>query len=218
MPHHPGVKLMKKFVQENKIGKILSFTYHLGAYLPDWHPWEDYRNVYFSKKETPGCKEMVAFELTWIVWMLGDVKRVSAFKGKLSSLKIDIDDVYQIILEFKNGVLGSMLIDIISRPSEREMRLIGENGTIHWYSEKDLVEVFDAKKNKWNSYVKKEKISQPGYSVKTHEEMYIEEIEDFVKAIKGKQRYPYTFSREKNIIKILCAVEESAKKSKAVEI
>jgi len=212
MPHHPSVKLMKKFTEENKIGKILSFTYHLGAYLPAWHPWEDYRKVYFSKKETPGSKEMVACELTWIVWMLGNVKRVSTFKGKLSNLETAIDDVYQIILEFKNGILGNMLIDIVSQPSEREMRLIGEKGTIHWYSEKDLIKVFDAKKNKWKSYIKKEKISQPGYSVKTHEEMYVEEIEDFIKAIKGRQNYPYTFSQEKNIINILRAIEKSAEK------
>lgn len=218
MPHHPSVKLMKKLLEEGKIGKVFCFTYHLAAYLPLWHPWEDYREVYYSKEETSGAKEMVAFELTWLVWLLGDIKRVSCFKDKLSDLETEIDDVYQIILEFKNGILGHMLIELVSQPSRREMKLIGERGTLLWHSEKDCVKFFNNGKKKWEEFKEDVGIVEPGYSLKTHEEMYIEEIDDFLKALKGEKPYPYTFIQEREIVDILKAIKQSAETGKTMEV
>lgn len=48
---HPAIKTIKKMLDQKAIGKILSFQYHMGQYLPDWHPWEDYRDVYFFLKK-----------------------------------------------------------------------------------------------------------------------------------------------------------------------
>ena len=218
MPHHSSVKLIKKIISENKVEKVLCFTYHLSAYLPDWHPWEDYRQVYYSKKETAGCKEMIAFELTWLTWLLGDVKKVSCFKGKLSDLETNIDDVYQIILKFRNGILGNMLIEVVSRPSLRELKLISKEGTILWDSEEGLVKVFDVQKKEWKEYSEEIGIVEPDYSVRTHEEMYIEEMEDFLKALKKEKVYPYSFKKEKKIIDLVAAIEKSAKESISVNI
>ena len=50
------VKMIKKFLEEGRVGKVLAYQYHMGQYLPDWHPWEDYRQVYFSKKDTGACR------------------------------------------------------------------------------------------------------------------------------------------------------------------
>ena len=218
MPHHSSIKLIKEMVSENKVGKVLCFTYHLSAYLPDWHPWEDYREVYYSKKETPGCKEMIAFELTWLTWLLGNVKKVSCLKGKLSNLETEIDDVYQIILEFKNNILGNMLIEIVSRPSVRDLKLFANEGTILWDSEKGIVKVFDVQKKEWKEYPEEIGIVEPGYSVRTHEEMYVEEMKDFLKAIKREKPYPYSFKKEKEIVEVLEIIEKSAQENISVEV
>ena len=218
MPHHPLVKIMKDIVEEGRIGKVYSFSYHLSSYLPLWHPWEDYRDVYYSKKETPGSAEMVAFELTWIVWLFGNVQDVCAFKSKRSSLEIDFEDTYQIILRFKNGILGHLLIDIASLPSGRNMKILAEKGTLIWNSEDEVIRWFDSEQNEWKEIRGDKGIEEPGYSVHTHEEMYIEEIEDFVKALNGKKIYPYTFAMEKRIIDILSAIEKSITQGKVVEV
>lgn len=212
MAHHPMVKLMKRFIDERKLGKIYFFTYHLSSFLPKWHPWEDYRNVYYSKKETPGSKEMVAFELTWIIQLLGDVKRVKAFSKKLSNLEIEFEDTYQIILEFENGILGHMLIEIVSQPSGREMKIGGERGTLIWNSEEGYIKYFDYEKQKWEEFKEDGGIFHSGYSVKINEEMYIEEMEDFLKTLKGEKSYPYTFKEEKKIIDILIEIEKNIEK------
>jgi len=217
MPHHPFFKLMKDFA-DRRFGEIYFFTYHLSSYLPSWHPWEDYRNVYYSMKETAGSSEMVAFELTSIVWLFGEVEEVSAFKAKRSSLQIDFADTYQIILKFKNGILGHLLIEIASRPSERDIRVMGEKGTLHWNSEEEVLRWFDNEKQGWEEHRGNSGIVEPGYSVHTHEEMYIAEIDDFLKAIRGTKAYPYTFRMEKRIIEILVAIEKSISERRVVGV
>lgn len=218
MPHHPLVKLMKSIVEEGKIGKVYSFTYHLSSYLPLWHPWEDYRCVYYSKKETPGSTEMVAFELTWIVWLFGDVKEVCGFKSKMSSLEIDFEDTYQVILKFQNGILGHLLIDVTSLPSGRNMKILAEKGTLIWNSEEEMLKWFNSEKGNWEEIKGEVGIIEPGYSVHIHEEMYIEEIDDFLKALRGEKKYPYTFAKEKKIVDVLEAIEKSISEKKVVEV
>ncbi len=48
MRFYPGPKKIKEWVDAGRIGRVLSFTYHSGQYLPDWHPWEDYRKFPLS--------------------------------------------------------------------------------------------------------------------------------------------------------------------------
>lgn len=218
MPHHPSIKLLRKMLSEGKVGKPLCFSYHFGNYLPDWHGWEDYRQVYFSRKDTPGCKEVVGFELTWLLWLLGDVRRVSCFKAKLSNLETDvIDDVYQVILEFKCGILGNMLIDVVSRSSGRQMTLLGQEGTLYWNSQDGLLKAYDAQKEQWEEYPEDEGVEEPGYSIRLHEEIYVEEMNDFVEAAKGASPYPSSFQKEKEIVDLVEAIDKSAQQNISVE-
>ena len=84
MRFHPLVQIIKKIVDSGDLDDILTFTYHSGQYLPDWHPWEDYRTFYVSRRETGACREIVPFELAWLTWVLGPIQAVSCFKGKLT--------------------------------------------------------------------------------------------------------------------------------------
>jgi len=63
MKFHPAIKEITDIVVIKKYGKVTNFSYHSGQYLPDWHPWENIKNYYVSKKETGGAREIVPFEL-----------------------------------------------------------------------------------------------------------------------------------------------------------
>ena len=43
---HPGLRQVKRWLDEGAIGRPLSIHAHWGEYLPGWHPWEDYRQGY----------------------------------------------------------------------------------------------------------------------------------------------------------------------------
>ena len=209
MRFQPSIKKMKELVDKKAIGNLLLFTHHSGQYLPDWHPWEDYRKFYVAKRATGAAREIVAFELVWVAWVFGEIDTVSCFKGKLSNLEIDIDDAYQIILKFKNKVLGNMLVDVISRVAERTCEIYGEKGNIRW-EWGGGVKVYTAEDRQWREYAEKAGTRVEGYDEKIKEEPYIEEMETFVKAVRGEIKYPYTLEEDKQILDLLKGIEKSS--------
>ena len=50
----PLTKMVKEFLNDNRIGKPLYVRGEFSEYLPDWHPWEDYRTFYMAKKSQGG--------------------------------------------------------------------------------------------------------------------------------------------------------------------
>src|SRR5574337_1164613 len=128
--YHPVTLQVQNLINSRKIGNPLVFFHHCGQYLPDWHPWEDYRKYYVSKKETSATKEMISFELVWLVHLFGYPVSVTAIKSKVSDLEIEIDDVFMVLLEFQNGVRGNLLVDVISRFPYRQIKILGQEGVI----------------------------------------------------------------------------------------
>ena len=52
--YHPGLKQARVWVDTGRIGDVVSFRAHWGEYLPDWHPWEDYRKSYSARSDLGG--------------------------------------------------------------------------------------------------------------------------------------------------------------------
>jgi len=216
MRFHPSIRTMKSLLDQNTIGKILAFNYHSGQYLPDWHPWEDYRRYYVSKRETGGCREMVPFELCWITWLLGSVKSISCMKGKLSKLDADIDDIYQILLELDQGVLGNMQVDTISRIPYRFFKMISEQGVVLWDWGRRTVSVYNSSAKEWKDYPQEKGRVVEGYVME--DDMYVNEIEHFIDAIRGRHKYMYSLEDDKRILELLNASERSASERIRIEM
>ena len=95
----------------NKATCPLNYIYHIGQYLPDWHPWESYNNYFIGNPRTNGCREIMAIDLPWIVTAFGAIKRVSAVKSKNTQLNINYNDNYLITIEHENGNKGVLAAD-----------------------------------------------------------------------------------------------------------
>lgn len=205
-----SIKKIRELVKKEKIGNIVAFTYHMGQYLPDWHPWENISKFYVGKRKTSATREMVPFELEWLTWIFGDINKISCMKDKISNLKVNIDDVYQLIFQFKSGIIGHLLVDVISRSPTRIIRVVGEKGTIYWDWMEDIVRLYDSNKGKWFEFEEKKGFKENGYAAK--ENMYIGEIDNFINAINGKEKYIYSLEEDLKILSLLEAAEESAEK------
>ena len=48
---HPGLIRTKQLITDGEIGRVISANVHFGEYLPDWHPWEDYRKGYAARAD-----------------------------------------------------------------------------------------------------------------------------------------------------------------------
>ncbi len=202
---HPAVQTLKRLVEDRVIGRVLVCTHHTGQYLPDWHPYEDYRSYYVARRETGACREIVPFELVWLTWVLGGVEAIACMKGKLSGLEIDGDDVYQILLRFQGGALGHLLVDVIARAPVRACRLLCERGNIVWEWASSSVRVYVADEGRWVEHPLGKGLQ--GFLL---ERMYEEEMGQFLRAVAGEMSFGYSFSEDKRTSEMLLAAERAA--------
>ncbi len=208
--YYAPIKMIKKFIDEGRVGKILAFQYHMGQYLPDWHPWEDYRQVYFSKKATGACREMLPFELIWLNWLMGsNPESVSGIITKVSDLDMDADDIILAGLKYKNGILGNILIDVISRKPERTLRVLGTDGVLDWERFDHQIKIYDAASKSADIISVPKGNPEKGYV--NEEEMYNDEIKAFLDAIEGRSEYPFSFEENLINLKTLFALEKAQK-------
>jgi predicted dehydrogenase len=207
MRYYPGPRAIKAAVENGRIGKPLAFTYQSGQYLPDWHPWESYTDFYVSKKHTGACREIVPFELSWLIDVFGDARELRCLKGKVTDLATDIDDVYQVLARF-DGVIGHLMVDVVARPAVRQFRLLGSEGTLVWDHGAGTVAVWTTQTQAWETTSLAPGTIEPGY---IHgEEPYIAEIADFVAAVRGERPWPYSYADDERVLALLLQAERDA--------
>jgi len=223
---HPSIILLKKIFANNKIGKIFTFNFHSGSYLPDWHPWEKLEDYYVFDKETGGGRDQIMWELSWIFWLLGKPKFVTSFTKKLGLFKANIFDVYNLMIEFQNDIIANVLVDVIQRPPGRNCEIIGEKGTIVWDYEQKLVKIFTIESDKWeifpeSDYYKGYQIEEKkiGFAIKDIgiNETYVEEIKNFIDIITNNKKSDFNFEDEKIVLEIMFESEKSSKTGKHIK-
>ena len=198
---HPGLRLVKQLLDDGKIGKIVSAIVEVGQYLPDWHPWQDYRQLYTAKKEMGGGIILDgSHELDYIRWLLGEVKEVSCFTGKVSGLEVETEDTAEIILRFDNGAIAGVHLDFVQRDYSRSCKLIGEEGTIVWDYPAKNVRVFSAISGLWEQLEIK---AEPN-------DMYVEEMKHFISCIEGKEMPIVNGVVARRVLEIALAAKNSS--------
>ncbi len=100
---HGLFKKIKEIISTYQYGNILSANLIAGHYLPFWHPYENYRNSYASRKCLGGgVLRTLCHEIDLAYHLFGKVIKVFARIENLSSLEIDVDDSVDIIINSEN--------------------------------------------------------------------------------------------------------------------
>lgn len=199
-----------KYIKQSISRKLINYTYHVGQYLPDWHPWESYKNFFVGDKKTNGCRELFAIELPWIVDVFGNIEDFYFFKRKSTSLEIDYDDTYVGIIKHKNGTIGTINVDIVSRVAKRELCVYGENLYLTWKGTPDSLYKLDFESKKMINILTYNNINHDErYARNIIENAYQEELENYINTILGIESPKYTFSQDKDIINVINQIEKN---------
>ena len=200
---HPGIAEIKGLLDNGSVGKVLCARLQGGQYLPDWHPWEDYRRGYSANLALGGGVILDSIhQIDNIVWFLGEADQVFCFCDKLSSLDIDTEDIAEILLRFKSGAIAEVHMDYVQRSRSRSCQIIGEEGTILWDLNEQQVRLYTVKTGKWQIFREKN-----GYDIN---EMYIEEMKHFLHCIEGKTKPLQDINHAKRVLQIALAAKESS--------
>ncbi|MCM1154906.1 MAG: Gfo/Idh/MocA family oxidoreductase [Roseburia sp.] len=187
-------------------GNPCAYRYHVGQYLPDWHPWDNLKDFFVSDKKTNGCREILAIELPWIQNVFGEIKKLHVVRTKLTDLKLDFPDTYFIQLEHSNGSIGNLTIDVVSRQAVRKLEIFNEGLYITWDGTPETLYEKDIISGELKQISAGEYIHEEGYSESINEYAYMKETEAFFRVIKGEKPL-YSFEKDKEILKIIDKIE-----------
>lgn len=207
----PALERVKGLLDQRVIGRVVAIRAEAGQYLPDWHPWEDYRLSYSARRELGGGVILDAIhELDYLYWMLGDVESVVCFAGHLSQLSMDTEDTAAILLRFLDGTIGEVHLDYIQRSYSRTAHFIGEEGTIRWDFESGLTRWYTAATQKWNEY------RQPSHW--QINQMYLDEMVHFLRAIRREVPAMLDVTEALRVLEIALAAKTSAATGQVVNM
>jgi predicted dehydrogenase len=200
------VREISRFV--SNAGKI-AYRFHVGQYLPDWHPWERYSDFFIGAKRTNGCREIMAIEFPWLLKAFGPLVDVSVDKLSLSGLKIDYPDTIVMTLRHQHGTTGQFIVDVVSRVAKHELEIFGEDISLNWNGRPNSIVLWKgdgAGERQVRMYDEVE--HQEGYAETIIEDPYVEEVTAFFEGIDNPDRpYIHTYADSWAMLKLLDHIE-----------
>ena len=133
MRYHPLLLKVRRAVQDNTYGQLISFHSHWGEYLPDWHPWEDYRNSYAARRELGGGAALtLSHDLDVALWITGSpLAEYHILKSYKNTLEIDVEGSADVLLKFQDSTIGQVHLNFVQRNPERRYSYRFEEATLN---------------------------------------------------------------------------------------
>ena len=173
-------KRLKEIVDSKVIGTPIHANMRWGSYLPDWHPYEDYRTFYMAKKEEGGGALMdESHGIDFVRYILGDVKEVFGVVDNITNLEISSDDVAFLTLRMNSNALVHINFDLQSRAPRVNFEIICDEGTVIWDRIKNRIEIYSSKNKKW---------SLEQYTQEDTMSMYPNQASHFIDCIKNDKK------------------------------
>jgi len=207
---HPTLPKAAQLLKENVIGKPLSFHVQWGEYLPNWHPWEDFKNSYAARPDLGGGVILtLTHPLDYVRMLLGEVDSLWAFTSA-SNLGLQVEDAAEIGMKMKNGAIGSVHLDYNQQPPSHRWEIVGSKGTMKWDNASGNLEVYSSEKKDWITY------SPPaGFE---RNEMFIEEMKHFISVVQKREEPICTLEDGKQALRLALAAQVSNEKGSLVKL
>jgi predicted dehydrogenase len=150
MRFHPALRQMRNWLDEGRIGKVLSARFEAASYVPEWRPWEDYRNLYAVRRALGGGVVLTeSHELDLAYWFFGLPRKVFAVGGALSGNSGDVEDTASILLDL--GFPFHVQLCFMQRPPSRSCEINGTRGRMVWAGGNSL-RLVDGDKWTWRQF------------------------------------------------------------------
>jgi predicted dehydrogenase len=129
---HPGFRALKELVANGGLGNLLGARFAFGEYLPDWHPWEDFREGNAARADQGGGVVLAqSHDLDVAYGLFGTPARVFASGGARSKLGLEVEDAAGILLDY-DGLPVTLYQDVLQRPPLRSYEVLGDEGRALW--------------------------------------------------------------------------------------
>ncbi len=209
--YHPGLMQINEWIQQEKIGSIYYVRTHWGEYLPDWHSWEDYHDSYSARKDLGGGALLtLSHPIDYLRWIFGEFDSVSAKMGGQKALGIEVEEMVESTVRFKNGILGGMHVNYLQRPPELFLEIIGSEGRISWDYLSGELKIYQTEDQTWEFYPLTEGFSR--------NDLFLEEMQHFLQVAAGKAPPLCSLDDGIKVQKIIAALYQAVEDGTSVSI
>lgn len=112
--------------------KVISAEFYVGHYLPDWRPQQDYRQSYSAhRSQGGGVLRDLSHELDLVHFLLGPSQWVYGQGGHYSSLEIDSEDCFSLLMSTMACPLVHVHMNYLDRSPRRYIHLQTDQTTYH---------------------------------------------------------------------------------------
>ena len=131
---HPLLISLRDQLLAGRIGQVLGARAEWGEFLPDWHPWEDYRKSYSARGDLGGGVVLTLIHpLDYIHWLFGPTREVQATIRSVPALQTAAgDDWAEITLTLSSGVVANVHLDYVQKPPVHRLVVWGDSGRAAW--------------------------------------------------------------------------------------
>ena len=128
---HPLLRVVKGWLADGTLGRPMHWRSTWGEYLPDWHPWEDYREGYAARGDLGGGPALTfSHDIDLALWLFGPVVQASSMALPESPLRMDVPSGVDLLLKHTGGVLANLHLDFYQRPPQRSYELVATKGRV----------------------------------------------------------------------------------------
>ena len=201
---HPCVRWLRDLLQADTLGRLGHAEIDYAEYLPDWHPYEDYRASYAARAELGGgvvLTQIHDYDLAW--WLFGPPRAVTATGGRLSALEIDVEDTVDARLD-GGAVPVRVRQSIASRPPRRTIAVTGERGSV----------TIDLLKGEVTSDV----APAPAWADYRRNQMFVDEARHFQACLAGTAAPSVPLEDGIAVLRLALAVKDAIRTGRTVEI
>jgi predicted dehydrogenase len=144
---HPLIQNLKDIIQSKIYGNLVCTRSVWAEYLPNWHPWENYKESYAAKKELGGGVSLtLSHDIDLTLYLVNSkIKTSSILNNYSSNLGINVETASDILIEFDNGVTSNIHLNFFELKSERFYKLVFDEATVIFNYNENKIDIF--KKN-----------------------------------------------------------------------
>jgi len=208
--YHPGLRAAGDLMESGAIGRPISARAVWGEFLPDWHPWEDYRQSYSARSDLGGGVLLtLCHPFDYLRWFFGDVHSVTGEMQRTGALEVGVEDSADVWLAFRSGVTASVHLDYHQRPAEHHLTVVGTRGTLRWDNATGGVHWWSEETSSWQEIP-----APPGFE---RNDMFVEEMRHFLDVIEGRAEPACTLTDGTQALRVALAARQSAETGQRVE-
>jgi predicted dehydrogenase len=133
---HPCFQMAKRILISGELGAIVSASFELASFVPNWHPYEDYRELYAVRSDLGGGAILTeSHELDLCYQLFGLPQQLFCVGGALSDANLDVEDTASILMDYRKDVRRFPVLVSLSfmqKHTRRSWSIAGNQGYLTW--------------------------------------------------------------------------------------